>query len=210
MKKDEGRETMAKANPAVPATDPMMSFGELIRDRRKRLKLTLNEVALRSDLSVSFISLAERGKATPSIVSLLRLAQALDVDISYFLAPPQTNNILHRAADPEYYPIDSPVTYIRLSAGHVNQKMDSFIYIIPPGPIFPRVHRDGESFYYMLEGELHFEVGDDSFDLGPGDSLHFDTRHSYAMRNCGEKPVKVLWVGTPVLFPSATPASDPE
>jgi hypothetical protein len=30
------------------------------------------------------------------------------------------------------------------------------------------------------------------------------------MRNCGEKPVKVLWVGTPVLFPSATPASDPE
>jgi transcriptional regulator with XRE-family HTH domain len=164
--------------------------------------LTLHEVAVRSGLSVSFISLAERGKATPSIVSLSRMAHALDVDINYFLAPPKTNNIIHRAADPEHYPIDSPVTYIRLSAGHNNQKMDSFIFIIPPGPIFPRVHRDGESFYYVLEGELHFEVGNDSFDLVPGDSLHFDARHSYSMQNRSEAAVKVLWVGTPVLFPA--------
>lgn len=200
---------MTKGTMVDPATDPIMSFGDLIRDRRKELKLTLNEVALRSGLSVSFISLAERGKASPSIVSLARLAQALEVDINYFLTPPKTNNILHRASEPEYYEIDSPVTYIRLSAGHNNQKMDAFIYIIPGGPVFPRVHRDGESFYYMLEGELHFEVGQESFDLGPGDSLHFDTRHSYTMQNRGRKPVKLLWVGTPVLFPTATPSDEP-
>ncbi|WP_157218062.1 helix-turn-helix domain-containing protein [Flavisphingomonas formosensis] len=200
---------MTKASVAVPASDPMMSFGALLRDRRKKLRLTLNEVALRSGLSVSFISLAERGKATPSIVSLSRLAQALEIDLSYFLTPPQTNNIIHRAVEPEYYPIDSPVTYIRLSAGHTNQKMDSFIFVIPPGPIFPRVHRDGESFYYMLEGELHFEVGQESFDLGPGDNLHFDTRHSYTMQNRGTEPVRVLWVGTPVLFPAAAEGDDP-
>lgn len=200
---------MVKANALAPTSDPMMSFGELLRNRRKKLRLTLNEVALQSGLSVSFISLAERGKATPSIVSLSRIAQALDVNINYFLAPPQTNNIMHRAAEPEYYPLDSPVTYIRLSAGHANQKMDSFIFIIPPGPIFPRVHRDGESFYYVLEGELHFEVGDDGFDLGPGDNLHFDARHSYTMQNRGEQPVKVLWVGTPVLFPPSEDAETP-
>ncbi len=194
---------MSKAIQSSSASDPMMSFGELLRYRRKKLRLTLNDVALQSGLSVSFISLAERGKATPSIVSLSRIAQALDVNINYFLAPPQTNHIMHRAAEPEYYPLDSPVTYIRLSAGHANQKMDSFIFIIPAGPIFPRVHRDGESFYYVLEGNLHFEVGADSFDLGPGDSLHFDARHSYSMQNRSDQSVKVLWVGTPVLFPES-------
>jgi transcriptional regulator with XRE-family HTH domain len=193
---------MKKAATAASATDPSMAFGELLRNRRKDLKLTLNDVALRSGLSVSFISLAERGKAIPSIVSLSRLAQALEIELSELLSPPTTNNIIHRAADPEFFPIDSPVTYIRLSAGHHNQKMDSFIFVIPPGPIFPRVHRDGESFYYMLEGELHFEVGSESFVLGRGDNLHFDTRHSYTMQNRGKSPVRVLWVGTPVLFPT--------
>lgn len=199
---------MVKTSSLPPMNDPMMSFGELLRNRRKKLRLTLNEVALRAGLSVSFLSLAERGKATPSIVSLSRIANALEVNIDYFLAPPKTNNIMHRGAEPEYYPIDSPVTYIRLSAGHANQKMDSFIFIIPPGPIFPRVHRDGESFYYVLDGDLHFEVGDESFDLGPGDNLHFDARHSYSMQNRSDRPVKVLWVGTPVLFPP-TEEADP-
>jgi len=199
---------MKKAAAAAPAIDPTMAFGELLRNRRKELKLTLNDVASRSGLSVSFISLAERGKAIPSIVSLSRLAQSLGVNLNDLLAPPTTNNIIHRANEPEYFPIDSPVTYIRLSAGHTNQKMDSFIFIIPPGPIFPRVHRDGESFYYMLEGDLHFEVGDDSFVLGPGDNLHFDTRHSYTMQNRGSKPVRVLWVGTPVLFSAPSDESE--
>ncbi|MBV5273437.1 MAG: helix-turn-helix transcriptional regulator, partial [Lamprocystis purpurea] len=77
----KGRKTMVKASALAPTSDPMMSFGELLRNRRKKLRLTLNEVALQSGLSVSFISLAERGKATPSIVSLSRIAQALDVNI---------------------------------------------------------------------------------------------------------------------------------
>lgn len=200
---------MKKAAVAAPANDPTIAFGAVLRNRRKELKLTLNDVALRSGLSVSFISLAERNKAIPSIISLSRLSQALEINLNELLAPPTTNNIIHRASEPEYYPIDSPVTYIRLSAGHPNQKMDSFIFVIPPGPIFPRVHRDGESFYYLLDGELHFEVGEDSFVLHPGDNLHFDTRHSYTMQNRGKSPVRVLWVGTPVLFPSPDRTEQP-
>lgn len=177
------------------------SFGESLRFRRKQLGMTLEEVAEKSGLSASFVSLAERRKAVPSIVSLINLAKALEVDINYFIEPPKTSKILRRAADPEIYQIDSPVTYIRLSAGHRGQMMDSFIFVIPHGPTFPRVHRDGESFYYVLEGTLHFQVDDELYKLGPGDSLHFNSQHSYTMQNRGKEPVKVLWVGTPPLFP---------
>ncbi len=192
----------ARKQPGEPAAGPTRaSVVESLKFRRKELGLTLEEVARRSGLSPAFISLAERHKAVPSIVSLIALAKALEVDINYFLTPPKIGRILRRAEDPEIFPMDSPVTYIRLSAGHRGQMMDAFIFIIPSGPQFPRVHRDGESFYYVLEGRLQFEVDDDVYELGPGDSLHFNSQHHYTMQNRGSKDVKVLWVGTPPLFP---------
>lgn len=175
---------------------------ESLKFRRKELGLTLHEVARRSGLSPAFISLAERHKAVPSIVSLIALARALEVGIDYFLTPPKIGKILRRASEPEIFPMDSPVTYVRLSAGHRGQMMDSFIFTIPTGPTFPRVHRDGESFYYVLKGRLHFEVDDDVYELGPGDSLHFNSQHRYNMQNRGNADVQVLWVGTPPLFPA--------
>lgn len=189
-----------KQQPESTVTPARASVVESLKFRRKELGLTLEEVARRSGLSPAFISLAERHKAVPSIVSLIALAKALEVDINYFLTPPKIGRILRRAQEPEIFPMDSPVTYIRLSAGHRGQMMDSFIFIIPPGPQFPRVHRDGESFYYVLEGRLQFEVDQDVYELGPGDSLHFNSQHHYTMQNGGPKDVKVLWVGTPPLF----------
>ena len=207
MKKDDHLMTSRKKDQKLLLRHEV-SFGEALRYRRKELGLTLEDVAARSGLSPSFISLAERRKAVPSIVSLINLAKALEVDVNYFIEPPKMGRVLHRAAEPEIYKIDSPVTYMRLSAGHRDQKMDSFIFVIPPGPTFPRVHRDGESFYYILDGHLHFEVDDEVFELEPGDSLHFNSRHSYTMQNRGSSPVRVLWVGTPPLFPSGPPSGE--
>jgi transcriptional regulator with XRE-family HTH domain len=190
-----------KAEPTPPVKQAP-SVADALKFRRKELGLTLEDVAAKSGLSAAFISLAERRKAVPSIVSLINLAKALEVDINYFLTPPKVGKILRRAAEPEYFEIESPVTYIRLSAGHRGQMMDSFIFVIPAGPQFPRVHRDGESFYYVLDGRLHFTVDEKTYELQRGDSLHFNSQHSYSMQNRGRKPVKVLWVGTPPLFPT--------
>jgi len=201
----------ARKHHTDPSSTPVRSsVVESLKFRRKELGLTLEEVARRSSLSPAFISLAERHKAVPSIVSLISLAKALEVDINYFLTPPKIGKILRRAEEPEIFPMDSPVTYIRLSAGHRGQMMDAFIFVIPPGPQFPRVHRDGESFYFVLEGRLQFEVDDDVFELGPGDSLHFNSQHHYTMQNRGPKDVKVLWVGTPPLFSAQTPLKRPK
>ncbi len=177
-----------------------IGIAALIRDRRKKLGLTLQDLAEQSGLSASFISQAERGKATPSVVSLMSLAKPLNVELDYFFKTPKGTRILRRGDDPEYIDIDSPVTYIRLSSGLPDEKMDAIHHIIPPGLSFPRVHREGEAFYLVLEGQLHFELGDEVFELNATDSLHFNTHLEYTMENRGKKPVRLLWVGTPPIF----------
>ena len=179
------------------------SVGSLIRARRKELKMTLQETADKAELSAAFLSQAERGKATPSIVSLINIATALDTDIHYFITPPAASELVRRHDDPEYIDVDSPIVYRRLDSDIRNQKMSSVLMEIPAGVALPEVHRsEGEDFFYVIDGEVEQSIGDKVFTLRKGDSVHHNTQVDHSMKNTSDQPAVVLWVGTPVLFSS--------
>lgn len=178
------------------------SMGGLLKARRAEFKLTLQEIADRSGLSAAFLSQVERGKATPSIVSLISIAKALETDIHYFITPPAAKSMVRRANQPEMIDIDSPVTYTRLDADIRNQRMNALIMELPPNTELPVVHRDeGEDFFFVLEGEVEQTIGDNVFILRKGDSAHHNTQVDHSVRNKSRKAAKLIWVGTPVIFP---------
>ena len=187
-------------NTAAKKNTPL-SHGQRLKRLRREKKMTLQALAEKAELSASFISLIERNKTVPSILSLYSLANALGVDIEYFFKPPKTNDIYHSGKNPEHVEIDSPISYVHLSASHPEQQMDAYIFGIPPGPILPQQEHNGECFYYQLEGILHFKIGDEEFEVQPGDSMHFNSEHGFTVQNRGKKEARVLWVGTPILFP---------
>lgn len=175
--------------------------GAAIRSRRLKRDMTLKDLAAATGLSVPFLSQVERNKAHPSLVSLSSIAEALGVDASYFVGTPPPGQIVRRASAPELLDIGDPaVTRIRLSGRHEERKLEAILVIVPPNQGSPMVHREGEGFWYMLEGELEVWVGSKHFTLSRGDSAHFDQRHSYRMVNSGAGDAKFLWVGTPAIF----------
>ncbi len=186
-----------------PTNPVKRSIGSLLKARRLARGLTLQELAERSELSAAFLSQAERGKATPSIVSLINIAKALEIDIHYFITPPAPKSLVRRANNPQYIDIDSPVVYKRLDAEIRNQRMNALIMEIPPGTALPVVHREeGEDFFYVLQGEVEQSIGDKVFTLRQGDSAHHNTQVDHDVVNKSKRIAKLLWVGTPVLFPS--------
>ena len=62
----------------------MSSLGERIRARRKELGLTQSQLG-GPDLTKGFISLVEKGRAKPSIETLVLLARRLQKPVGYFL-----------------------------------------------------------------------------------------------------------------------------
>lgn len=186
-------------------SDPVKrSIASLLKGRRAALGLTLQELAERSGLSAAFLSQAERGKATPSIVSLINIANALDTDIHYFITPPSATSLVRRANNPQYVEIDSPVVYKRLDADIRNQQMNALLMEVPPGVELPVVHRaEGEDFFYVLEGEIEQSIGDKVFTLRRGDSAHHNTQVDHSVTNKSAKLAKLIWVGTPLVFPSS-------
>ena len=69
---------MAKA----PRSRPPASFGLNVRKRRESLDLTQIEAAERADLDPTYISGIERGVRNPSLISIVRVAKALDITVS--------------------------------------------------------------------------------------------------------------------------------
>lgn len=178
------------------------SLGGLLKAKRLEQKLTLQELAEKAELSAAFLSQAERGKATPSIVSLINIARALGTDIHYFISPPVPAELVSKGSDPQYLNIDSPITYRVLNASIPNQRMSALLMDIPPGVELPTVHRDeGEDIFYIIKGRVEQLIDDKVFSLKAGDCVHMNTQLGHNIVNKSKSTATILWVGTPVLLP---------
>ncbi|MEN6521083.1 MAG: helix-turn-helix transcriptional regulator [Armatimonadota bacterium] len=63
-------------------TEQLLStLAQRMRDRRKTLGITQEQLAERSDLSTNYIAKLELGKRVPSFGTLISLAEALDVEV---------------------------------------------------------------------------------------------------------------------------------
>lgn len=55
-------------------------FGERVHKLREARKLSQEKLAQAADLTTSFVSTIERGRKTPSLTTVLKLARGLKVD----------------------------------------------------------------------------------------------------------------------------------
>ena len=62
------------------------AFGAVLKQQRVKRKLTQAELAERSDLDVTYISLLERGGRQPTLKVFLKLADALGVSPTRILS----------------------------------------------------------------------------------------------------------------------------
>lgn len=64
----------------------LQPIGKRIKAARQSKKLTQQELAELADLSTTYISAMERGKKTPKLETLVKLANILNVSTDYLLA----------------------------------------------------------------------------------------------------------------------------
>lgn len=94
-----------KQVPQQPATanEALANLAEQIRMWRKRHEMTQADLAMRSGISVSFISMIERGERSPSYDTLVQVGQALDIPLSELFRaedePPKEDGYFRRLVE---------------------------------------------------------------------------------------------------------------
>ncbi|MFJ1209784.1 helix-turn-helix domain-containing protein [Burkholderia pyrrocinia] len=179
-----------------------VSLGNKIRALRQRLKLTLDETSTVAGISKPFLSQVERGRATPSITSLVRIAKALGVTMQYFIDTPTEARSVCRGNALQYFQFaNSASQFARLTNLVDGRKLDAILVRMPAGqPPSEVTTHAGEEFVYVMRGQVALTLEDCTFTLNEGDTAHYESTMPHAWHNTADEEAVIVWVGTPRLF----------
>lgn len=173
----------------------MESIGSNIRNLRRGLGQTLQELSTRTELSVSMLSLVERGKSSPSIGALVVIADALKVPVSDLL-------IVKQAGEEQFIvgvngQRSFQVGEILVRLLREDRTRGVFISINEYKPHMSKpavtVKHDGYEYAYVLEGSPCLELDGQSHQLTAGDLVFFDSKKAHRIWNNESSPARILW-----------------
>jgi transcriptional regulator with XRE-family HTH domain len=178
-------------------------FGDKLRSIREKKGLTMKNVAERVGVTESLISQIETNKISPSIDTLLKMVECLDIDFDYVFADfkkPRSVQLIRRDQRKK---ISMPgIVYEQLShttGGNGGHELEAYyIEITPGGRKGSREYwHSGQELGIILEGRGDFEYGDRTYSLAAGDSVSFASDIPHVLTNTGKGVLKSVWVITP-------------
>lgn len=178
--------------------------GSRLRELRKNKNISIAELSKLSDVSTGLISQIEREMVIPSVVSIWRLAQALDTNINYFFDEDDVDDkVIIRKNDHRTVILHSNSSYYKLlSPASPEHLLDMTEITLKSGCAYeqnPLTH-DGEECGYVLKGELVVLLGGKEYVLEEGDSIYFNSTVPHKYINRGDEDCISIWAMTPAFF----------
>ena len=201
-------EQMAREAPGDSGTATALrpSFGEALRERRQANRISVRALASQVGVSPSLVSQIENGKVNPSVDTLVALVTALGLSLDELfldvpvragepLPQPGGTGVVRQGRRP-HIELATGVVWDRLTPTH-EQGVD-FLYVVyevggascPPDA--PMRHH-GREYGLVLSGLLGATVGFDHYELGPGDSIVFNSDIPHRLWTIGDEPVTGVW-----------------
>ena len=178
-------------------------FGEKLRTVRERKKLTLKDVAGKAGVSESLISQIERNKVSPSIDTLLLIADVLEIDYEYLFSDYRQKRkvTIVRRTDRDSTSRNK-MTIQQLSApgdNNADHAIEAFLLQIETGG--EKGDREyghsGWEFGVILKGYAQLIYGNETYNLGEGDSVSFPSDIPHLFTNKGDDLLEAIWVVSP-------------
>ncbi len=195
----------SRDNPPAASAVPANFAVELGR-RIKRLRvdrgLTLKDLEARGGISATHVSEIERGKASPTVGALGRIAIALGVRPAQLVASPELPpSSLVRADERELLAFKRGALSIAPLVGPTHgSRLGMHRMTISPGAGPALEHRhEGEEWLTVLAGTVEVRFEQESHVLEAGDSLHFRAHRSHAYVNPGRTNALVVTATLPRL-----------
>lgn len=200
-----------------------VQLGAAIRAAREQRGLSLREVARRVGVSPSFVSQVETGKANPSVGTLYSLVGVLGTSLDDLIGEAGGNGVPAPAASEgaapppaaghptgSWPPVEVPV---QTAAGRKRLQMTGVVWerlTHDHDPYVDFLHVEyapgsescapeelmrhgGREYGHVLGGRLEVQIGFETYSIGPGDSIHFDSTTPHRLSNPYDEPCTAIW-----------------
>ena len=160
------------------------SLAEAVRRFRAARSWTLDDLAARSGVSRRLVVQIEQGEANPSIGTLLRLADALEVTLTDLVSAQEAMLVGVRAPSEATELWQGPAggrALLEVSRG----PLELWSWMLEPGEshVSDAHHPGALELVKVRRGTLALEVGDETVEVKAGHSAWFDASRQHAYRN---------------------------
>ncbi len=205
---------MESARAAQQATTPDHDIGGRLRQERDRQGLSLRKLAGRLQISPSALSQIETGRSRPSVSTLYAIVSELGISFDELFArspehgasrvaarhprtKPGEEQLVQRAEERPVIELESGVRWERLNP--TGERDVDFLEVeYDVGGASSRggtfVHHAGREYGVVTSGALKVTVGYEEYELGPGDSICFDSAVPHRLETIGDEPARAIWL----------------
>jgi transcriptional regulator with XRE-family HTH domain len=190
----------------------LADLGARLREERERARISQRELARRLGVSASLISQIESGQSKPSVSTLYGIVTELGVSLDDVFrvhedelteatatgieSQDAAGGPVVRPAERHVVELDSGVIWERLTS-HQHEDVD-FLHVVydvggSSGPDERLMRHSGREYGYVLSGRLGVQLGFERHELGPGDSIAFDSTIPHRLWNLGDEAVHGVW-----------------
>lgn len=181
-------------------------LGNKIETLRKAHHLSQQDLADRCQCDVEVIVGLENGELPPSLAPLIKITRALGVRLGTLMDDDEARGPLYISSEQmkevtrmKSLETDSDageLSYFSLAAGKPSRHIDPFIITVEPNGETEHelVGHEGEEWIYGMEGEIEIEYGKETFVVGPGESIYYDSIVPHQVRAHDGQTAKFLAV----------------
>ena len=180
--------------------DIVSKLGEKIKRIRLDRGLSLKELSVKSGISAAAIHKIESNGIIPTITTMMKISDALGKEVSYFIEERRGKKdvfFVPAQKRESIFTFKKGLTLHGISAKKYGDFMMTAAYaevdVAASSGRKPMKHR-GEELIYCLKGKMELRIGDETYTLGPGDSIHFRTDINHRWKNTGNTPAELIWV----------------
>lgn len=178
-----------------------MAIGHEVRTYRKKLGITVADLAAATGMSVGMLSKIENGNISPSLTTLQALSKALGMPITAFFRgfeEPKSTSFVKAGEGVNLERRGTRAGHHYSLLGHIENNTSGVVvepYLITlnaESDVFPTFQHEGMEFLYMLEGEVVYRHGDSLYRMQAGDSLFFDADAPHGPEELVSLPARYL------------------
>ena len=176
-------------------------IGERIKRYRLEKKLTLKEIEALSGVSATHISEIERGKSSPTVGALARIARAMGSEAAYFVEAEELPQVSLVPGDDRrrFSFVEPPVAIESISGVIPQSNMSVMLMAWETGAVATgEINRhEGEELILVKKGILEVYVENERHILKEGDALHYHASNPHRIENIGDSICEALVATVP-------------
>jgi XRE family transcriptional regulator, regulator of sulfur utilization len=193
----EGRDKVKTLDTGAAALSNQL--GRTVQRLRKAYNLSLSELSGQSGVAKSIISQIERNETNPTLATIWRLSQALDVSIERVLRAADDEPFLEKSSRGDIPILISDDGKCRLAIiGWIKtvEWLQWYDFLADPGGVLEsEAHQRGSvESLSVSEGELEVEVGSAIERAKAGETLRYRSDRPHTIRNVSQKSASATMV----------------